>query len=311
MIEINGKEIAKQKKEELKLLIEKNSLKTTPPFLACVLVGDDEASKIYVASKEKQAREVGILSMTEKLKKESTFEEVKDAINKLNNNPAISAILLQLPLPPHLAPFEEELVNTISPEKDADGLTYENLGKLFYGNNLIAPCTADGIMELLEQYNINPAGKQAVIIGRSNLVGKSVAMLLLNKNATPTICHSQTTNLKEITKQADILIVAIGKPKFITADMVKPGAVIIDVGINRIKDKTTNNGTKIVGDVDYDNVKSKCFAITPVPGGVGPQTIRKLLENTQKLHMNNFASHKQIVNKTTQIKQQEELTLKK
>lgn len=293
MENINGKEIAEEIKKRIKDRIEneykQKDLKT--PCLACILVGEDPASKTYVASKEKTCKELGILSKIERMSENSTFEEIKTVIENLNNNDEVSAILLQLPLPEKLRIYEDMLINTISPQKDVDSLTYTNLGKLFADKNEIAPCTAAGIIKLLKAYGILIEGKKATVVGRSLLVGKSVAMMLLKENATVQICTSKTLNLKEETRQADILITAIGKPKFFTKDMIKPGAVVIDVGINRIPFEKQNPETglmetksKLVGDVDYDNVKDSCSFITPVPGGVGPMTIAMLMDNTMTLN---------------------------
>ena len=245
------------------------------PCLACIIVGNDPASQIYVASKEKACALVGMQSKIIRIDENQTTEYVEKVITELNNDSNISGILLQLPLPKSFD--EKRLVQCIDPRKDVDALTHINLGKLFAGENKIAPCTATGIIDLLNQYDIEMQGKNVVVIGRSLLVGKSVACLFEQRNATVTLCHSKTQNLAEVCRGADILVVAIGKPKFITADMVKTGAVVVDVGINRLE-----NG--IVGDVDFENVKEKCSYITPVPGGVGPMTIAELLKNTLILH---------------------------
>ena len=250
------------------------------PCLACVIVGDDPASQVYVANKEKACGAVGIDSIITRLPKESTNEDVKKVIMELNENSAVSGILLQLPLPKGLD--EEMLIDCIDPSKDVDALTDLSLGKLFSGKQKIAPCTATGIIDLLDQYSIELEGKNIVVVGRSLLVGKSVSVLFEQRNATVTLCHSRTKNLKDMCLMADILVVAIGKPCYITEDMVKPGAVVVDVGINR-----TEHG--LVGDVDFQNVKDKCSFITPVPGGVGPMTIAELLRNTIVLHENNIS----------------------
>lgn len=278
---INGKEVATLIKKMIAQKIEQNYIKAGKqvPTLACVLVGDDPASKVYVANKEKACAMVGINSVVKKLPADATQEQVAEVISSLNADQNISGILLQLPLPKHLD--ENALINLISPNKDVDGLTDLNLGKLFAGKHIVAPCTATGIIDLLDHYNLEIAGKRAVVIGRSLLVGKSVANLLEQRNATVTVCHSKTQNLAEITQQADILVVAIGKPNYVTADMVKDGAVVIDVGINRL-------ATGLVGDVDFANVKDKTSYITPVPGGVGPMTIAELLQNTLTLHEQNL-----------------------
>lgn len=274
---INGKEVATLIKKMIAQKIEQNYIKAGKqvPTLACVLVGDNPASKVYVANKEKACTMVGINSVVKKLPADATQEQVAEVISSLNEDKNISGILLQLPLPKHLD--ENALINLISPTKDVDGLTDLNLGRLFAGKHIVAPCTATGIIDLLDHYNLEIAGKRAVVIGRSLLVGKSVANLLEQRNATVTVCHSKTENLAEITHQADILVVAIGKPNYVTADMVKDGAVVIDVGINRL-------ATGLVGDVDFANVKDKTSYITPVPGGVGPMTIAELLQNTLTLH---------------------------
>lgn len=273
---IDGKEVSSL----IKRIIAENIAKYVAsgkktPTLACILVGDDPASKIYVANKEKACALCGIKSVVKTLPANSTQEQLEETIHALNDDPNVSAILLQLPLPKHLD--ESYLINQISPKKDADCLTELNLGKLFSNKHQIAPCTSTGIIDLLDHYNIDIQGKKAVVVGRSLLVGKSVANLLEQRNATVTICHSKTQNLKDETKMADILVVAIGKPKFVTADMVKDGAVVIDVGINRVDGK-------VVGDVDFDAVKNKASYITPVPGGVGPMTVAELMKNTKTLH---------------------------
>ncbi|MBQ8468454.1 MAG: bifunctional methylenetetrahydrofolate dehydrogenase/methenyltetrahydrofolate cyclohydrolase FolD [Clostridia bacterium] len=273
---LNGKELSARLKNKIAEQIATDYLEKgkQPPALACVLVGDDPASKIYVASKEKACRAVGMGSIIRVLPANSTEQEVESCIKELAADNSVSAILLQLPLPRGLN--ERKILNSIPPQKDADALTDICLGKLFSKTHTIAPCTASGIMELLKDKQIEISGKRAVVIGRSLLVGKSVANLLEQANATVTICHSKTQNLDQIASQADILIVAIGKPNFVTPNMVKTGAVVIDVGINR-----TENG--IVGDVDYSSVAPKCSYITPVPGGVGPMTIAMLLSNTLTL----------------------------
>ena len=274
---INGKEVATLIKKMIAQKLEQNyvAVGKQVPTLACVLVGDNPASQVYVANKEKACALVGMNSVVKKLPADATQEQVAQVILSLNNDKNISGILLQLPLPKHLD--ENALINLISPTKDVDGLTDLNLGRLFAGKHIVAPCTATGIIDLLDHYNLEIAGKRAVVIGRSLLVGKSVANLLEQRNATVTVCHSKTENLAEITRQADILVVAIGKPNYVTADMVKDGAVVIDVGINRL-------ATGLVGDVDFANVKDKTSYITPVPGGVGPMTIAELSQNTLTLH---------------------------
>lgn len=269
---LDGKELSKKIKNNLKesvsSLIEQNNI---IPGIAIVLVGNNPASEIYVRNKIKSASfcniEAKLIRFDETITEQMLVEEVK----KLNDDKKIHGIIVQLPLPKHIN--EQLIIDTISPLKDVDGFGILNKGKLFSGLDSIESATPKGIMRLLEEYNIDPKGKHAVVIGRSNIVGKPMAILLLNKHATVTICHSRTQNLKEITKQADILVVAIGKPKFITKDMVKEGAVVIDVGTNRVDDK-------LVGDVDFEEVSQISSYITPVPGGVGPLTIASLLENT-------------------------------
>lgn len=241
------------------------------PCLSVILVGDDAASQVYVRNKELACEQVGILSKTFRLPTNTSQEDLECLIDDLNNDKSINGILLQLPLPKHLN--EEKAISKISDQKDVDGFHIINTGKLMRGIDCIMPCTPKGCIEMLNYISFDCKGKHAVIVGRSNLVGKPLAIMLLQKDATVTVCHSKTINLKDITKQADILVVAIGKPKFITEDMVKEGAVILDVGINRI------NG-KLCGDVDFDNCYEKASYITPVPGGVGKMTIAMLISNT-------------------------------
>lgn len=240
--------------------------------LAVIIVGDDPASKIYVGRKEAMCSELGIYSEKYELGKDTTMQELKSLIKKLNGDSRINGILCQLPLPAHLD--EKEVINTIAPEKDVDAFHPVNVGKIMIGDYDFVPCTPAGIMELIKESGIEPEGKNCVVIGRSNIVGKPMAMLLLHKNGTVTICHSRTQNLKEITRNADILVAAVGRANFVTADMVKEGAVIIDVGMNR------NEAGKLCGDVDFENVSKIAGAITPVPGGVGPMTIAMLMKNT-------------------------------
>ena len=274
---IDGKKLALNIRAEVKKEVENNYVLKNKqvPCLACIIVEGNSASEVYVASKKKVTEECLMKSKIIRLKETVSEEELVKEIEKLNNDESVSGILLQLPLPKHLN--EDRCVNTIDPSKDVDSLTYKNLGKLFSKRQDIAPCTATGIIKILESENVNIQGKKAVVIGRSLLVGKSVANLLEQKNATVTICHSKTKDLMKETKQADILIVAIGKTEFITKEYVKKGAVVIDVGINR-----TEKGLK--GDVNFEDVKAKCSYITPVPGGVGPLTVACLMENTLILH---------------------------
>lgn len=265
---LDGKQLSKKIKKELK---DEVSSLTIKPTLAIILVGNNPASEIYVKNKLKSAKYCGINTSLIIFEETITQEKLISEIHNLNNNEIYHGIIVQLPLPNHID--EQAIINAIDPKKDVDGFGILNKGKLFSGLNSIESATPKGIMRLLEEYNIEIKGKHAVVVGRSNIVGKPMAIMLLNKNATVTICHSKTENLKEITKQADILVVAIGKTKFITKDMVKEGAVVIDVGTNRVNDL-------LVGDVDFENVEPIASYITPVPGGVGPLTIASLLENT-------------------------------
>lgn len=276
---IDGKQLAKNIKENVKEKIFLNYINCGKevPCLVCIIVGDDKASQVYVNSKKKACEACGLKSLIYNFPAETTKEFLIDFLKKLNKDKSVSGILVQLPLPQKLDKCRDEIINTISPEKDVDCLTYENLGRMYSGNEIIAPCTATGIMKILESKCYDLDGKDVVVVGRSLLVGKSVSTLLQSKNATVTNCHSHTKNLKEKCRQADVLIVAVGKEKMIKNDYVKDGAFVIDVGINR-----TENG--LVGDVDFDDVKEKCCCITPVPGGVGPLTVACLMENTLILH---------------------------
>ena len=253
------------------------------PCLAAILVGNDPASQVYVRNKEIACQKAGIKSVLHKLPAETTQEELEALIDQLNADPEISGILCQLPLPKGLN--ETAILDRISPDKDVDAFHPENVGRILQGRPRFLPCTPAGIMELIRRSNIETKGKNAVVLGRSDIVGKPMAALLMQKgvDATVTVCHSRTSNLADVTRAAEILIVAIGKPKFVTADMVGDGAVVIDVGINR-----TESG--LVGDVDFDAVKDKASAITPVPGGVGPLTIAMLLQNTLTAAKQQFAS---------------------
>lgn len=269
---INGKEISANLKshiaEETKLMKE-NTGKV--PGLAVIIVGEDPASKVYVSNKEKACEAVGFYSEKIALKESTTEEELLNVIERLNADTKINGILCQLPLPKHIN--EKTVINAISPEKDVDAFHPVNVGKIMIGDFDFLPCTPAGIMEMLRYENIDTVGKRCVVIGRSNIVGKPMAMLMLHKNATVTVCHSKTVNLKEICRDADILVAAVGKANFVTADMVKPGAVVIDVGMNRVDGK-------LCGDVAYSEVEPIASAITPVPGGVGPMTIATLMQNT-------------------------------
>ncbi|MDA3872040.1 MAG: bifunctional methylenetetrahydrofolate dehydrogenase/methenyltetrahydrofolate cyclohydrolase FolD [Candidatus Marinimicrobia bacterium] len=279
---LSGREVSKFHKNRVRENILDLKKKGIIPGLAVVLVGDDPASKIYVNSKSRTCSKLGIFSKTLTYSNKITQTELIMVIEKLNKDKQINGILVQMPLPSHIDEFE--IINRISPEKDVDGFHPENLGKLVIGKKSFVSCTPAGILAILKYYNISIEGKHVVIIGRSNIVGKPLLNLLYQKNdfgnATVTICHSKTKNLSKITSQADVLIVAAGNPNMITVDMVKEESVIIDVGINRIKDKSTKKGYKIVGDVDFEGVKNKVSAITPVPGGVGPMTITMLMQNT-------------------------------
>ena len=244
------------------------------PGLAVVIVGDDPASRVYVNNKKKACAEIGIYSEEYALPAHTSQAELLALIDTLNKKEDISGILVQLPVPPQID--EETIINAIDPKKDVDAFHPVNVGKIMVGNYDFVPCTPAGVMELIKESGIEIAGKECVIVGRSNIVGKPQAMLLLHQNGTVTICHSKTKDLAEKTRRADILVAAVGRPNFITGDMVKPGAVVIDVGINRMPDK------KLVGDVDFDACEQVAGAITPVPGGVGPMTIAMLMRNTIK-----------------------------
>ena len=266
---INGKEVAEHIKLQVKDEIESLGLK---PALAVIVVGDNPASKVYVNNKKKACKAVGIESIEYTLPENTTEDELLNVIDYCNISRCIHGILVQLPLPRHIN--ENKIIERILPEKDVDGFTAINTGKLWQGEECLLPCTAIGIIKMLDYYGYDIAGMNCVVVGRSNIVGKPVAALLLERNATVTICHSKTQNLSDITSKADILIVAVGKPKFITWEMVKQDAIVIDVGINRYEN------SKLCGDVDFEDVKDKVSAITPVPGGVGPMTISMLMKNT-------------------------------
>lgn len=242
------------------------------PGLAVIIVGDNPASRVYVNSKKKMCAEIGMLSEEYALPAETTEEELLELVRTLNDKKDIHGILVQLPLPKHID--EKTVLNTISPEKDVDAFHPVNVGKIMIGDFDFLPCTPAGIMDLIAESGIDLEGKNCVVVGRSNIVGKPMAMLLLHKNATVTICHSKTVNLKEVCKKADVLVAAVGRAQMITDEYVKEGAVVIDVGMNRLEDK------KLVGDVDFDSVAPLTSAITPVPGGVGPMTIVTLMRNT-------------------------------
>ena len=268
---LDGKAMSEKLRTEIAGRVTALKEKGVIPGLAVILVGKDPASEIYVRNKGKGCEEVGIYSRTIKLPEEITQQALNSEIEKLNNDPAIHGILVQLPLPRHLD--EQEALARILPEKDVDGFHLINAGHMLTGTEGVVACTPRGALYMIKSTGADLAGKEAVVIGRSNIVGKPMAMLLLRENCTVTICHSRTKNLAEHTRQADILVTAVGKAGFVTADMVKPGAIVIDVGINRIDGK-------VRGDVDFENVKEKAAWITPVPGGVGRMTITMLLDNT-------------------------------
>ena len=270
---MDGKALSAEIRADIKTKIEGMKAKGEKvPSLAVVLVGDDPASKIYVRNKKNACAEAGITSYEYTLEQNATEEEVLELIDKLNKDDKINGILVQVPLPKGID--EKKIIDSISPQKDVDAFSEINVGKYFLGEAKFLPCTPGGILHLLDKYNIDVSGKNCVVIGRSNIVGKPMSLLLLQRNGTVTVCHSKTKNLEEYTKNADIIVVAIGKPCFLTGHMIKEGAVVIDVGINRLE-----NG-KVVGDVDFESCKDKASYITPVPGGVGPMTIARLLLNT-------------------------------
>ncbi len=270
---ISGKEVSAKVRAELKketqALIESTGIY---PGLAVILVGNDPASQVYVRNKQLACEELGFHPFEYKLSENTTQEQLLDLISVLNKDSKVHGILVQLPLPDHLD--EQSVLYSIAPEKDVDAFHPYNVGKIMIGSYDVLPCTPAGVMELLDAYGVEISGKNCVVIGRSNIVGKPMAMLLLQRSGTVTICHSRTKNLAEVCSEADILVVAIGKPKFVTADMVKEGAVVVDVGINR------DENNKLCGDVDFESVEPKASLITPVPGGVGPMTITMLMKNT-------------------------------
>lgn len=268
---LDGKTISAELEEKLKLRVKALANKGIIPGLTVILVGEDPASQTYVSNKEKACARLGIRSKTIRMPEETTQQELENAILEANADPSVHGILVQLPLPHHLD--SDRALSLILPEKDVDGFHDINMGRLARGLECTVACTPKGALYMLKQAGISISGKEAVVVGRSNIVGKPMAMLLLQENATVTICHSRTANLAEHTRRADILVAAIGKPRFITADMVKEGAVVVDVGINRV-------GGKLCGDVDFEPVDEKAAWITPVPGGVGKMTIAMLMDNT-------------------------------
>ncbi|MBQ7861579.1 MAG: bifunctional methylenetetrahydrofolate dehydrogenase/methenyltetrahydrofolate cyclohydrolase FolD [Clostridia bacterium] len=269
---IDGKAVSEYIKNSVKEKVADLKVEGKEITLAVIIVGNDPASRVYVNNKKKACEYVGFRSLEYALDEQTSEQELLELIDRLNKDKSVNGILCQLPVPEHID--EEKVIDRISPEKDVDGFSKINVGKLWVGDYDLAACTPMGVMELLKYYNIDVNGKNCVIIGRSNIVGKPMAALLLEKNGTVTICHSRTKNLSEITSQADILVAAVGRAGFVTADMVKEGAVVIDVGINR------NAEGKLCGDVDFDGVKDKTSYITPVPGGCGPMTIAMLMNNT-------------------------------
>ena len=276
---ISGKEISAKKKETIKNeIVELVENGHRAPCLVAILVGDDPASKVYISNKEKACNEVGIRNITDRYPADISEDVLIAHIHRYNTDSEVDGILVQLPLPNHIN--TENVLRAIDSKKDVDGFHPDNVSKLWLKEDCLLPCTPKGIITLLDEYNIDLCGKHVVVVGRSNIVGLPISKLCIDRNATVTICHSKTQNLSDITKQADILIVAIGRPKFITGDMVSDGVVVIDVGINRVDGK-------LYGDVDYEAVKDKASYITPVPGGVGPMTICELMDNTLKCYKNN------------------------
>lgn len=271
---ISGKEVSEEIKEQLTGEVEELKKQGIFPGLAVIIVGDDTASRVYVNNKKKACERIGIYSEEYALSADTSEDEILNLIDELNKKDTISGILVQLPLPKHIS--EKKVIERINPQKDVDAFHPVNVGKIMTGDYDFVPCTPAGIMELIDKSGVLVEGKECVVIGRSNIVGKPMAMLLLHRNGTVTVCHSRTKNLKEKTKNADILVAAVGKPNFVTGDMIKEGAVVIDVGINRLENK------KLVGDVDFESAEKVAGAITPVPGGVGPMTIAMLMKNTVK-----------------------------
>ncbi|MCC9023090.1 bifunctional methylenetetrahydrofolate dehydrogenase/methenyltetrahydrofolate cyclohydrolase FolD [Bacillus nakamurai] len=271
---IDGKETAKEKREQLAKEVEELKAQGVVPGLAVILIGDDPASVSYVTGKKKAAETMGMNFKLDRFDTSLTEAELLDIIDQYNQNPEFHGILVQLPLPDHIS--EKAVIERISPDKDVDGFHPLNVGKMLLGEDTFLPCTPHGIVELLKKTNVDLSGKEVVVVGRSNIVGKPVGQLLLNENATVTYCHSRTKNMSEHTKKADILVVAVGKANFIKADQIKEGAIVIDVGVNRLE------SGKLCGDVAFEEAKEKASFITPVPGGVGPMTITMLAYNTVK-----------------------------
>lgn len=279
---IDGKQVAEDMRQELRDEVQLLKAQGVTPGLGVVLVGDDPASKSYVTAKERACEAIGIYSDDNRLPADTSQEDILALVAKMNADPRIHGILVQLPLPPGVD--ESTVLRMVSPDKDVDGFHPINVGKMVIGEKAFLPCTPHGVVQLLARSGVETRGAHVVVVGRSNIVGKPVANMLLQKkehaNATVTICHTGTTDMAVFTRQADILIVAAGRPNTVTADMVKDGAVVIDVGVNRVEDASRKRGYRLVGDVDFESVKEKASAITPVPGGVGPMTITMLLFNT-------------------------------
>ncbi|MBP5203625.1 MAG: bifunctional methylenetetrahydrofolate dehydrogenase/methenyltetrahydrofolate cyclohydrolase FolD [Candidatus Methanomethylophilaceae archaeon] len=281
---ILGKDVSEEIYSELRTRIAALKARGVVPGLAVVLVGDDPASQVYVRKKGEMCESLGMRSVTVRMPGDTTQESLMAKVEELNRDPTVHGFLVQLPLPSHLD--EEQVINAISPEKDVDCFHPSNVGRMLIGNPDFLPATPAGVQQMLVRSGIETRGKHVVVVGRSNIVGKPMAALMMQKgdgaDSTVTVVHSRTKNLPEITRQADILVVAIGKPRFVTADMVKEGAVVIDVGTNRVDDPSKPSGSRLVGDVDFEAVKDKASAITPVPGGVGPMTICMLMANAVK-----------------------------
>ena len=289
---LDGKALSLQIKEELANEVRSLTQRgLRPPHLAAILVGDDGASQTYVASKEKSSHEVGYTSSVYKLPASTTEADLMEVINFLNTDDETDGYIVQLPLPKHID--ERHVIDAISPDKDVDGFTPVNVGRMVTGQEAFLPATPMGIVTLLKRYGIDTVGRHCVVIGRSNIVGTPLANLMSRNadgaNCTVTLCHSKTRSLPELTRQADILVVAIGKPEFVTADMVKPGAVVVDVGIHRVPDSSKKNGYRLIGDVKHSEVDALCSWVTPVPGGVGPLTIVSLLQNTMQAYRKRMA----------------------
>jgi len=279
---IDGKQVAAEMREELKQKVAQLKTQGVTPGLAVILVGDDPASKSYVTAKEQACHDIGMYSSDNRIPATTTQDELLALIQKFNRDPKIHGILVQLPLPKHIN--EDEVLLAIDPAKDVDGFHPVNVGRMVVGQEAYLPCTPHGVVQLLLRNGVKLDGAEVVIVGRSNIVGKPLANMLIQKsktgNATVTVCHTRTKNIAEHVRRADIVIAAAGRPNTITADMIKPGAVVIDVGVNRVDDASKKSGFRLVGDVDYEAIKEKASLITPVPGGVGPMTITMLLYNT-------------------------------